>query len=187
MLVGAMLQGLSVSRQRHRLVLSLTMMMNGAFNVSGWSRVGFWLGLIVLAVVWAYEGNLEQWIGRLFHVVSHVMFHVTFAAAAPPFCVLCVLLWLGLFCFGLVSQGSSCRLLFWLSFSRDMTATVLSNAALEEKKLWTLGNAQKLPSWVGTAKGRWGKGCRASKRTSRWFSRDLPIRSRSSSRSGIRR
>ena len=83
--------------------------------------------------IWAYEGYLEQWIGRLFHVVSHVMFHVTFAAAAPLFWVLRVLLWLGLFCFGLVFRGSSCRHLFWLSFSRDMTATVLSNAALEKK------------------------------------------------------
>ena len=38
-------------------------------------------------------GNYEQTIGRLFHVVSHVTFHVTFVTSAPLFCVLVVVVW----------------------------------------------------------------------------------------------
>ena len=64
-------------------------------------------------------GNNEQRIGRLFHVVSHVTFHVTFVTSAPLF--------------GCVSRGALDDF-FLTSSSRDMTATVLSNAALEKKK-----------------------------------------------------
>ena len=42
-------------------------------------------------------GNYEQRIGRLFHVVSHVTFHVTFVTSAPLFCGWVVVVWGG-FC-----------------------------------------------------------------------------------------
>ena len=36
-----------------------------------------------------HEGNSEQWIGRLFHVVSHVMFHFTSRLSHLLPCLVC--------------------------------------------------------------------------------------------------
>ena len=54
--------------------------------------------LVVLAMLFSEEGHLrvqegnsKQWIGRPFHVVSHVTFHVTYVTSAPLFCVLFLL------------------------------------------------------------------------------------------------
>ena len=54
--------------------------------------------LLILAILFSgqehlrvQEGNSKQWIGRLFHVVSHVTFHVTYVTSAPLCCVLFLL------------------------------------------------------------------------------------------------
>ena len=50
--------------------------------------------------------NFEQRIGRLFHIVSHVTFHVTFVTLAPLFCGLVVVLggFLCCLCLGCVTR-----------------------------------------------------------------------------------
>ena len=102
--------------------------------------------LVVLAMVFSEEEHLRAWeqfravdrqaVSR--RVSRHVSRHVC-RSCSPVLCVVLCLLWLGLFCVGLVSQGSSLWLLFWLSSSRDMTATVSSNAALEKKTTKIVG------------------------------------------------
>ena len=58
------------------------------------------------------EGNSEQWIGRLFHVVSHVTFHVTFVTLAPLFC--------GLVFVGCFWLGGCVLFAFWFGFPGEL-------------------------------------------------------------------
>ena len=141
------LQGTSVGRQCLRLVQCFATMVDVCFQM--WAIDRDWVicaRLVVLATIFSGEGHMrvqegksELWIGRLFHVVSHVTFHVKHVTSAPLCCVLFCWLFLLLgggvwFAFWFCFPGELLLTSFWLSSSRDMTATVLSNAALEKKK-----------------------------------------------------
>ena len=88
-------------------------------NVSGWPRVSHLclIGYIGYGIfgrrtserMRAIRAVDRQAVSR--RVSHHVSRHVC-RSRSPVLCVVLCLLWLGLFCFGLVSQGSSCRLLF---------------------------------------------------------------------------
>ena len=112
MLVGAMLQGLSVSWQDIAWCFPWLWWWMLLSKVSGWSRVGLWLGLIMLAMVFSGGVHLSVW--GLFRAVDrqavsrrvsrHVSRHVC-RSRSPV---------LGVVCFALVGA-----VLFWSCLSGE--------------------------------------------------------------------
>ena len=118
-------------------------------NVSGWPRVGHlcligYIGYGIFGRRTSERMRAIQSSGSAGCFTSCLTscFTSRLSQLLPCFacCVVFCFGWGFCACVGRVSQGSGWWLLFWLSSSRDMTATVLSNAALEKKPLVLKGS-----------------------------------------------